>query len=117
MAKWVDQFLVDDIQSSLPEGRVLDIPTGSGNISKLLGDAGYEVTPADLFPECFQQEGYQAIKADMNERLPFEDNSFDILVCQEGVEHLENVASFFRECGRVLRDGGTIWITTPNYMD
>ena len=53
----------------------------------------------------------------MNERLPFDDDSFDAIVSQEGVEHLENLPGFFRECRRILVDGGHLWITTPNFMD
>jgi len=53
----------------------------------------------------------------MNERLPFEDGAFDAIVSQEGVEHLENLAGFLRESRRVLKQGGHIWITTPNFMD
>ena len=117
MSDAVDRFLLGEIQKVAPSGRVLDLPAGDGNLSKLLSSKGYDVTPSDLFPESLQWEGHEAVLADMNAPLPFDDDSFDVVVSQEGVEHLENLPSFFRESCRVLKKGGTIWITTPNFMD
>ncbi len=117
MAERVDHFLLDDVNAVLGKGKVLDIPAGDGTLCRRLNEAGYDIAAADLFPEEFQLPGHEAVRADMNERLPFDDDSFDGLVCQEGVEHVEDLASFFRECRRVLRDGGYLWITTPNFMD
>ena len=48
--------------------------------------------------------------------LPFDDESFDYVLCQEGIEHIESPLSFTRECSRVLRPGGKLIITTPNVL-
>ncbi|MEA3365643.1 MAG: methyltransferase domain-containing protein, partial [Candidatus Hydrogenedentes bacterium] len=53
-------------------------------------------------------------RADMNERLPFEDAAFDAVVSIEGIEHIERPFDFIRECGRVLKPGGYLLLTTPN---
>ncbi len=97
--------------------RVLDLPAGAGRLSRALDEVGCDVTSADLFPECLEWPGHESVPADMNEPLPFPDGAFDHVVCQEGVEHLENLPRFIRECSRVLREGGYVWITTPNFMD
>ena len=96
---------------------MLDLPTGDGELARKLDSAGVSVTAADLFPESSRFRPEQVVRADMNERLPFPDDAFDALVCQEGIEHLENVAGFLRESRRVLREGGELWLTTPNVMD
>jgi SAM-dependent methyltransferase len=101
---------------ALRGGRLLDVPAGDGRLTARLREANYDVTAADLFPEnCGRVP--DCVQADMNTTLPFEDDAFDALVCQEGVEHLENLAGFLRECRRVLRDGAHLWLTTPNFMD
>ena len=48
------------------------------------------------------------------EHLGFTDKSFDIVLCSDVVEHLENPKKCFVEISRVLKSGGTAIITTPN---
>ena len=46
--------------------------------------------------------------------LPFPDASFDCVTLQEVIEHLEGAAQAVKELNRVLRQDGTLVITTPN---
>ena len=117
MSVKVDQLLVSELRSLLECGRVLDVPAGTGHLSRQLLAAGYEVTAADLFPEHVEGAAGKAVGVDMNEPLPFAAECFDAVVCQEGIEHLENPAAFLRELSRVLKQRGHLWITTPNFMD
>ena len=50
--------------------------------------------------------------------IPFEDNSFDSVSMIELIEHLsdDEIASIFQQIHRVLKKGGKIYITTPNYL-
>lgn len=41
-----------------------------------------------------------------NPRLPFEDNSFDAIVCTSSVEYVTQPLKLFKECARVLRPNG-----------
>ena len=45
---------------------------------------------------------------------PLPDSSVDLCVCDDVLEHVERPDAFFREAQRVLRDGGTLCIRTPN---
>ena len=102
----------------LARGRVLDLPTGNGRDAVMLHELGYQVVPADLFPERFHfdLEGVTSTFADMAEPLPFEAESFDYVLCSEGIEHLADQFAFLGECGRVLRPGGKLVLTTPNLL-
>ena len=99
-------------------GRVLDIPAGSGTDTRPLLELGYEVISADLVPEFFDRkiEGARCLKADMEAALPFQDETFDYVLCSEGIEHLADQLAFARECSRVLRPGGKLAVTTPNLL-
>ena len=48
------------------------------------------------------------------EALPFADNSFDVIVSLETIEHLRDTDKFLLECRRVLRKEGIFICSTPN---
>jgi SAM-dependent methyltransferase len=93
--------------------RVLDIPCGEGAFAKRLLERGIEVSAADLVDEM-KVSGAQFAVCDMNEPLPYRDGEFDAVVCIDGIEHIERPFDFVRECGRVLRGGGILVLSTPN---
>jgi SAM-dependent methyltransferase len=49
--------------------------------------------------------------------IPLEDNSVDVVICQEGIEHFSDQLFVLKEFNRVLKLGGLMIITTPNYSN
>lgn len=49
-------------------------------------------------------------------QLPYANESFDVVVSLQTIEHLWNQEAFVAECLRVLRPGGTMVISTPNTL-
>ncbi len=47
------------------------------------------------------------------ENIPFENHSFDSILCTEVVEHIFNIEVVLKELNRVLKPGGKILITCP----
>lgn len=94
--------------------RALDCPAGDGRASYLLKSAGAEVTSADLYPEFFKLEGSDCQFVDLAEPLPYDDNTFDFVICQEGIEHMQDQLGCFQEFHRVLKPGGQMLLTTPS---
>jgi SAM-dependent methyltransferase len=100
------------------KGRVsIDVPAGSGRSSRILKELGADVRPLDLFPEFFNVPGLTCEKADLTSVLPVADHSADWILFQEGVEHLPDQLHPLREMNRVLKPGGTLIVTTPNYSN
>jgi SAM-dependent methyltransferase len=100
-----------------PEGaRVLDLGAGSGSMSQLLHSAGYSVDACDLEPGLFRYAGVECRRADVSERLPYDDATFDGVVCAEVLEHIDGHERLFREVQRILKPGGVFLFTTPNVM-
>ena len=110
------EVLLEQI-ADLPPGRALDAPCGAGLLSEALHRLGWEVTAADLHADGFAPRHLPFFAIDLDAPLPFDANAFDLVVCGDGIEHLENPFALFRELARVLDHGGTLVVATPNYLN
>ncbi|MDD2635564.1 MAG: methyltransferase domain-containing protein [Bacteroidales bacterium] len=97
--------------------KVVDFPAGNGVTSRILKEIGAIPIPMDLFPEYFEIEGLNCKRANIKEGLPIDENSVDALICQEGIEHFSDQYQALKEFNRVLKNNGTLLITTPNYSN
>jgi 2-polyprenyl-3-methyl-5-hydroxy-6-metoxy-1,4-benzoquinol methylase len=96
---------------------VVDAPAGAGVTSRILKEVGATVYAYDLFPEYFKVDGLVCERANIMERIPVPDNFADVLLCQEGIEHFSDQYRAFQEFNRVIRQNGSLLITTPNYSN
>ena len=98
--------------------RVLDIACGEGYGSAALQKAGAaSVIGVDISPEtCAHAHRKYGIDARVGDatKIPLPDNSVDVVVSFETIEHLENPGGFVDECARVLAKDGVAIISTPN---
>ncbi len=107
-----------EIASALPRGRVLDVPCGPGLLSEALRRLGFKVEAADLDPSQFVPDSAIRVRAaDLDGPLPYADGGFDLVVCADGIEHLENPFLCCREFARVLGAGGRLIVATPHYLN
>ena len=106
--------------------RVLDVAAGTGNASIPAAKTGADVTASDLTPELFdagrqraEAEGVtlQWVEADA-ENLPFEDESYDVVMSSIGAMFAPRHQDVADELVRVCRPGGTIGMLnwTPEGM-
>lgn len=106
------------VQHYLPNAngiKVADLPCGAGAFSARLGKAGFDVRAVDLEAvEPFYYDKNKRLLADANLPLPFADGELDAMISIEGIEHLENPSLFVRECARVIKPGGLVFLSTPN---
>ena len=106
--------------------RVLDVAAGTGNASIPAAQRGAKVTASDLTPELLaagrataEAEGLELdwVEADA-ENLPFEDESFDVVMSCIGAMFAPHHQAVADEMVRVCRPGGTIGLLswTPEGM-
>jgi SAM-dependent methyltransferase len=100
----------------LPRGRVLDVPSGEGRLSYLMRKAGFDVTAGDIDPGIFKVGEIPCIGVDLNKPLTIDNNTYDIITCIEGIEHVENSFHVCRELSRILKPGGILILSTPNIL-
>jgi 2-polyprenyl-3-methyl-5-hydroxy-6-metoxy-1,4-benzoquinol methylase len=99
----------------LPGGaRILDAPCGGGALAAALVEQGFAATGADVDTEAAERLGPAFAQVNLNEPLPWAEQSFHAVFSTEGIEHLENHFSFLRETCRILKPGGILLLTTPN---
>lgn len=62
------------------------------------------------------QCNFQFIKVEGDKRLPFPDNSFDLVIHHDVLEHTRKPYGMLQEHQRVLKEGGTLFFSTPNLL-
>jgi SAM-dependent methyltransferase len=101
----------------LPQvGRALDLGAGDGRLSREL-TAG-ELVLADVSGVALARARKRLsdaaeVRLEPDAPLPFDDSSFDLVLCTETIEHVRDVQLLLSEVRRVLRPGGTLALTTP----
>jgi 2-polyprenyl-3-methyl-5-hydroxy-6-metoxy-1,4-benzoquinol methylase len=100
-----------------PRGKLLDIPTGFGSPAKQLSEAGFDVSCCDIDTSQFMLKELTVSVGDLNAAIPYADHEFDYVCFLEAIEHTENPYNAVREIARVLKPGGTLIMSTPNYLN
>jgi methionine biosynthesis protein MetW len=113
-----DRTTMETIARLVPQGsRVLDLGCGDGALLEFLqrerGCTGYGVEIADAnLIECVKR-GVNVIQLNLDEGLPmFGDNSFDVVLQVDTLQHLRNAETMLVETARVGRIG---IVAFPNF--
>jgi SAM-dependent methyltransferase len=88
-------------------GRALDLGGGPGELHDPLTRLGYEYVNVDVEPS-----GPGAVVGDAH-ALPFEDESFELVVSSDSLEHFHTPQRALEEARRVLKPGGTLAVWVP----
>ena len=99
-----------------PGRRVLDLGCRYGALTRAYA-AGNDVVGVDVDREALAEAATLGIEtrwADVDEPLPFDDASFDVVVAGELLEHVRDPERLVGEVRRVLRPGGRFVASVPN---
>lgn len=100
---------------------VLDAACGEGYGSYLMKRWGaVHVEGVDISDEAIESakknfitDGLHYLQHDISQ-LPYDNESFDLVVSFETIEHLDEAACFLKEIRRVLKPNGVVLISCPN---
>lgn len=105
------------LQQNVTGLKALDLGCGSGWFSQHLARRGVRLTSVDISPRLAkitrERSSSNAAAADAA-LLPFPDESFELIVSSEMIEHLRVPEKGIREISRVLCPQGLVVLTTPN---
>lgn len=107
------------------KGRILDAGCGAGGVTLSLAeessfavgldlDARFRGTGTRLASE--KGIGKAAFLQGDGSRLPFRDGSFDLVLSHSVIEHVAEAQAYLRECHRVLRPSGVLYLSTAPYL-
>jgi SAM-dependent methyltransferase len=96
---------------------VLEVGSCEDELALRLAERGASVTALDIYP-VDDRPGVRHVRHDLDGGpLPFADETFDAVVSTEVLEHLRAPFLALSEVVRVLRTGGHLVLTVPNYWN
>jgi SAM-dependent methyltransferase len=101
-----------------PDAQILDAGCGSGrnmvDFASYGAVTGVEISDASVERARMRDVG-EVLQCSITS-LPFADGHFDLAVCLDVIEHIEDEQGALAELYRVVRPGGSLLITVPAYQ-
>jgi len=120
LAEALAQF-VRSRRDNAPEVQLLDVGVGNGRtlrycdtlgVGHRIAFHGVDNSPRRL-SSVFGGDRWELKQADVAQGLPYADNRFDAVVCEQLLEHVPNAEDVARELIRVLAPGGLLVVGVP----
>ena len=113
----LDQEVMRETLKDLRFKSILEIGCGTGKNTTFLVQIGAHVHALD-FSEGMIEKAREKVKAgsvrfavaDLTQKWPCDDKSYDLIVCNLVLEHIEDLSFIFSEASRVLAAGGRFFI-------
>lgn len=110
------KYLYDSFGMS-GKSNLLEIGCGRGEMLRNFKKLGLDVQGIDLSPQApsFNKEIDIEVGNVEEERLPYEDNSFDIIYSKSVLEHFYYPERYMKEAHRVLKSNGLLLTLVPDW--
>lgn len=109
----IDCVLQDFLAAPVEGLDILDIGCGNGDISRHFAARNRQVG-VDISDRRRDRNPTFSFKLVNSERLPFPDQTFDIVISHHVIEHVDDQSLHLLEIHRVLRRRGVAYLATPN---
>lgn len=108
-----------ELHNIKPSSKLLEVGAGRPDVLKGFKNIGIEVFGCDISKAsrdaCKEEEIPFKLVDFVKNKLPYRDNSFDVVYSKSVIEHMPNVLDFVTECRRVLKPGGLFLALTPDW--
>jgi SAM-dependent methyltransferase len=121
LAGWDEKFYAKYADTLRPEkagGRALDVGCGVGQVVGRLQSAGYEAHGVDVSEPNIERARKVSTHCQLydGKSLPYADQFFDSAGALNVLEHVDQPEDFLRELVRVVKMGGRVVVSSPNFF-
>lgn len=105
---------IEKIVPDLKNKKIIEVGSGRGEFLTAMKLRGYDIVGIE--PDPYKHEvmlGVKAIKAS-GEEIPFDNETFDFLYCNNVIEHCKDPIKLLEESYRVLKPSGLAYFTVIN---
>ena len=113
----LDQTTTRSLLADFKPDSILELGCGTGKNTVFLAQIGKQVHALDFSPGMVEKarakvraENVRFEMADLTRRWPCEADTYDLIVCNLVLEHIENLSHIFSEAQRTLRPSGRFFI-------
>lgn len=109
--------IVRDIQRFKPTGHVLEIGSSLGYLLRVLCSVGFDaegVEPSKFAVDYARERGLKVTHGYFEQSL-YPPSSFDVVILNHVLEHISNPSELLHGVREILRDGGIILVSVPNF--
>lgn len=114
----ISSFIEGILKNVTNRPRILDVGCGTGANLEMLGQFG-DAEGVDVSAEALsfcRQRGLENVRLGEAAKLPYPDESFDLVTGLDVVEHLDDDLAGLSEMRRVLKPGGRAFLFVPAFM-
>ncbi len=116
-AKYDNIVRIEALKEVKGKGKLVDVGCGIGRYGLKLKKMGFSVYGIDVNKEALKvckKKGLNVKYSDVQAKIDFPNNYFDVAWCTEVIEHLKKPKKALDEIHRILKKGGKLILTTPN---
>ncbi len=109
--------VLDGFEKFRKTNKMLDVGCGPGLFLIEAKKRGWEVYGTEFTDNqlaYLNKKGINTLKGKLNDNS-FKDEMFDIIISSEVIEHINNPVEEIKHFNRLIRKGGVVYITTPNF--